>query len=210
MAVPPAAKADGDMRQPTCLIPHGGGPCFFMDRRRGPPDHVATMADYLADLIAVAAGAAEGDPDGLGPLGGAATSPCMTARSRRCSTIIAAFPSIPIGCAGMRPARRRSRARAAALLEEAGFATARGGDARLGPRRVHPDEGRGAGCGYSDWSQLSLRAGARPGRAYRRRPGARAVARRRRADRRIGNELSQSARARAAGDALMPRHWMPG
>lgn len=39
------------MRQPTFFIPHGGGPCFFMDDGRGPPDMWAHMADFLAGLI---------------------------------------------------------------------------------------------------------------------------------------------------------------
>ncbi|MDB5718418.1 MAG: catalytic LigB subunit of aromatic ring-opening dioxygenase [Sphingomonas bacterium] len=39
------------MRQPTFYIPHGGGPCFFMDDGRGPPDMWAHMAGFLAGLL---------------------------------------------------------------------------------------------------------------------------------------------------------------
>jgi aromatic ring-opening dioxygenase catalytic subunit (LigB family) len=35
---------------PTLYIPHGGGPCFFMDWTMGPPDTWARMADWLRHL----------------------------------------------------------------------------------------------------------------------------------------------------------------
>src|SRR6202046_1796599 len=35
------------MRTPTFFIPHGGGPCFFMDWTMGPPDTWDTMAAWL-------------------------------------------------------------------------------------------------------------------------------------------------------------------
>jgi aromatic ring-opening dioxygenase catalytic subunit (LigB family) len=37
-------------RQPTLYIPHGGGPCFFMDWTMGPPDTWHAMADWLRTL----------------------------------------------------------------------------------------------------------------------------------------------------------------
>lgn len=40
------------MTLPTLFIPHGGGPCFFMDPAGGPPDAMwRKMQDYLAGLI---------------------------------------------------------------------------------------------------------------------------------------------------------------
>ena len=39
------------MRLPTFFIPHGAGPCFFMDWRRGPPDTWDTTAAWLRGLI---------------------------------------------------------------------------------------------------------------------------------------------------------------
>ena len=39
------------MRQPTFFIPHGGGPCFFMDDGRGPPEMWAKMAGFLAGVV---------------------------------------------------------------------------------------------------------------------------------------------------------------
>ncbi len=38
-------------RLPSLYIPHGGGPCFFMDWTLGPPDTWDTMRDWLAGLI---------------------------------------------------------------------------------------------------------------------------------------------------------------
>ena len=41
------------MTLPTLFVPHGGGPCFFMDPAGGPPDPMwQKMQDYLAGLIA--------------------------------------------------------------------------------------------------------------------------------------------------------------
>ncbi len=37
-------------RQPTLYIPHGGGPCFFMDWTMGPADTWHAMADWLGQL----------------------------------------------------------------------------------------------------------------------------------------------------------------
>ena len=40
------------MTLPTLFIPHGGGPCFFMDPNGGPPDPIwRPMETYLAGLI---------------------------------------------------------------------------------------------------------------------------------------------------------------
>src|SRR5258707_9164338 len=41
------------MKQPTLFIPHGGGPCFFMDPAGGPPDPMwRDMQAYLGGVIA--------------------------------------------------------------------------------------------------------------------------------------------------------------
>ncbi|MBF0279736.1 MAG: dioxygenase [SAR324 cluster bacterium] len=37
-------------RFPTLYIPHGGGPCFFMEWKMGPPDTWDRMADWLGGL----------------------------------------------------------------------------------------------------------------------------------------------------------------
>jgi len=38
-------------RQPTFYLPHGGGPCFFMENTRGPADMWAPMAAFLRGLV---------------------------------------------------------------------------------------------------------------------------------------------------------------
>jgi aromatic ring-opening dioxygenase catalytic subunit (LigB family) len=44
------AGANANARMPTWFIPHGGGPCFFMDWN--PPDEWNCMADFLKNLAA--------------------------------------------------------------------------------------------------------------------------------------------------------------
>ena len=39
-------------RQPTFYLPHGGGPCFFMETTRGPADMWEPMAAFLRGLVA--------------------------------------------------------------------------------------------------------------------------------------------------------------
>lgn len=41
---------DNPARQPTFFIPHGGGPCFFMEWTMGPPDTWDGMATFLRGL----------------------------------------------------------------------------------------------------------------------------------------------------------------
>ena len=42
------SSASSDRLMPTWFIPHGGGPCFFMDWN--PPDAWDKMADFLKNL----------------------------------------------------------------------------------------------------------------------------------------------------------------
>lgn len=49
MEISSTPNANG-RRLPTLFIPHGGGPCFFMDWTMGPPDTWKKMADYLRNL----------------------------------------------------------------------------------------------------------------------------------------------------------------
>jgi len=52
IAAPPGGPDMTDMTLPTLFIPHGGGPCFFMDPAGGPPDPMwRPMQAYLAGLI---------------------------------------------------------------------------------------------------------------------------------------------------------------
>lgn len=38
------------MKQPTLYLPHGGGPCFFMEWTMGPPDTWTRMAEWLRGI----------------------------------------------------------------------------------------------------------------------------------------------------------------
>ena len=40
------------LRMPTLYLPHGGGPCFFMEWTMGPPDTWDALAEYLRGLAA--------------------------------------------------------------------------------------------------------------------------------------------------------------
>ena len=62
-AAPPGAPATGSKpaakagvarasRMPTLFLPHGGGPCFFMEWTMGPPDTWNRMADWLRGIPA--------------------------------------------------------------------------------------------------------------------------------------------------------------
>lgn len=46
-----AASANA-LRQPTFYLPHGGGPCFFMDGPRGAPHMWDSMAAFLRGIVA--------------------------------------------------------------------------------------------------------------------------------------------------------------
>jgi aromatic ring-opening dioxygenase catalytic subunit (LigB family) len=46
----PSSAADATLRMPTWFIPHGAGPCFFMEWN--PPDAWRRMADFLKGLAA--------------------------------------------------------------------------------------------------------------------------------------------------------------
>ena len=48
----PISNPISTARLPTFYLPHGGGPCFFMDNTRGPADMWAPMAAFLRGLIA--------------------------------------------------------------------------------------------------------------------------------------------------------------
>ena len=56
MSTDAVSDPDAALRQPSLFIPHGGGPCFFMDP--ADPDRVQSdpmwqpMQDYLSGLVA--------------------------------------------------------------------------------------------------------------------------------------------------------------
>src|SRR4051812_47556414 len=49
---PASSPHVGPMRQPTLFIPHGGGPCFFLNADGSCPPAWQSMRDYLAAILA--------------------------------------------------------------------------------------------------------------------------------------------------------------
>lgn len=58
------------IRQPAIFIPHGGGPCFFMDWTWGPADTWHKTQRFLEGLAATLPCTTQGDPGGERALGG--------------------------------------------------------------------------------------------------------------------------------------------
>jgi aromatic ring-opening dioxygenase catalytic subunit (LigB family) len=56
----PVATSQKSTRLPTLYIPHGGGPCFFMEWTMGPPDTWDAMKSWLGEL-----GRRHGRPEAL-------------------------------------------------------------------------------------------------------------------------------------------------
>jgi aromatic ring-opening dioxygenase catalytic subunit (LigB family) len=148
------------MRQPTFYIPHGGGPCFFMDDGRGPPDMWAKMAGFLADLIP----SLPERPKAILIVSGHWEEPRFTVHDGAQPPLLYDYYGFPEHTYRLRwdaPGAPDIAARAAALLEEAGFDTgheeARGWDHGVFiPMKVavpHAD---------IPTAQLSLRAGLDP------------------------------------------------
>ncbi len=81
-------------RQPTLYIPHGGGPCFFMEWTMGPPDTWNALEEWLRGFPATLPEAprallvisAHWETQGF-----TVTSP----HSHRCSTTTPAFRRTP-------------------------------------------------------------------------------------------------------------------
>jgi aromatic ring-opening dioxygenase catalytic subunit (LigB family) len=48
----PTSENSGAYKMPALFIPHGGGPCFFMDWTMGPPDTWTEMGEWLKCLSA--------------------------------------------------------------------------------------------------------------------------------------------------------------
>ena len=110
------------MRQPTFFIPHGGGPCFFMEDGRGPPDTWVKMADFLASLIP----SLEERPKAILLVSGHWEEPCFTVHDGARPPLLYDYYGFPEHTYRLRwdaPGAPELAHRAAGLLEEAGFAT---------------------------------------------------------------------------------------
>ncbi|MFD2430315.1 DODA-type extradiol aromatic ring-opening family dioxygenase [Sphingobium scionense] len=152
------------MKQPALFIPHGGGPCFFMDP--ADPQHPHSdamwqpMQEYLAGLVADL----PERPRAILLVSGHWETPGFTVHDgahRPCCSTILVFLHTPISCTGTRRARPRSpialpNCWSRRALRPRAIRTG------LGPWRLHPDEGRAARCRHSG-SATVIAPGSRSG-----------------------------------------------
>lgn len=112
------------MRMPTFFVPHGGGPCFFMDPHGGPPDPMwQPMQRHLAGLI----GLLPRRPRAILLISGHWEEPCVTVHVGDGQPLLYDYHGFPEHTYQLRwPATGAPDIahRAAALLGTAGFATA--------------------------------------------------------------------------------------
>lgn len=110
------------MRQPTFFIPHGGGPCFFMDDGRGPPAMWADMAGFLGGIVPALAER----PKAILIVSGHWEEPEFTVHDGAQPPLLFDYYGFPEHTYRLRwdaPGAPGVAHRAAALLGEAGFAT---------------------------------------------------------------------------------------
>lgn len=132
------------MTQPTFFIPHGGGPCFFMDPSNPDSPHSDAMwrpmEDYLADPI----DGLDDRPRAILLVSGHWEEAVFTVHTGERPSLLFDYHGFPPHTYDLRwdaPGAPDLARRAAALLQGAGFDTAED-DARLGPWCLHPHEGR--------------------------------------------------------------------
>ncbi len=115
-------------RQPTLYLPHGGGPCFFMEWTIGPRDTWDRMAEWLRSIP----GSLPGTPTALLVVSGHWEAPLPTVTTSAESTLIydySGFPPSTYQLAWPAPGSPEVAARAVQLLASAGI------DAKGDPKR---------------------------------------------------------------------------
>ena len=109
---------------PTLFIPHGGGPCFFMDPAGGPPDPMwRPMQAYLAGLI----DSLPERPRAILLVSGHWETPAVTVHTGEHPALLYDYGGFPPHTYQLRwdaPGAPDVARRAAALLDAAGVATA--------------------------------------------------------------------------------------
>lgn len=112
------------MTLPTLFVPHGGGPCFFMDPNGGPPDPMwRKMEAYLAGLI----DSLPERPSAILLVSGHWETPVATVHVGERPGLLFDYHGFPEHTYRLRwdaPGAPALARRAAALLAAAGFATA--------------------------------------------------------------------------------------
>ena len=127
---------------PTLFIPHGGGPCFFMDPMPGlPPDPWDRMAAYLARYRPIASRAARRHPRRLGSLGSAAADRERGGEAGTALRLLRVFPSIRYQLAYPVAGSPALAARVRCAARRGGFPISGRAEARPRSRRVRPAQG---------------------------------------------------------------------
>jgi aromatic ring-opening dioxygenase catalytic subunit (LigB family) len=96
------------VRLPTYFIPHGAGPCFFMEWTRGPADTWDRTAAWLKGLVA----RLPARPEAILMVSGHWDAPSFTVGSADRPQLIFdyyGFRSRPMSCSSTPPARRSWR-----------------------------------------------------------------------------------------------------
>ena len=110
-------------RQPTIFLPHGGGPCFFMDWSWGPADTWHKTQRFLEGLAGYAAGGAQA----LLVVSGHWEEPAFTASAAAQPRLIfdySGFPEHTYRLSWPAPGDPELAARVAGLLDQAGLPSA--------------------------------------------------------------------------------------
>jgi len=118
----------GKNNLPALYIPHGGGPCFFMDWTRGPPDTWNRMADWLRSID----GSLPSRPEALLVISAHWEANLPTVTSAAAPTLVYDYYGFPPHTYELRwpaPGSPRVAARARGLLAAAGL------EAREDPER---------------------------------------------------------------------------
>jgi len=112
-----------DVRLPVYYLPHGGGPCFFMEDQRGPPDMWKSMAAFLESVIP----SLPRRPKALLIISGHWDEPQVTVNAGEKPALLYDYYGFPEHTYRLRwdaPGAPDVAARVKALLDAAGFPTA--------------------------------------------------------------------------------------
>lgn len=112
--------SERDVRQPTIFLPHGGGPCFFMDWTWGPADTWLRTRQFLASF----AGSLPERPKAMLVVSGHWEEPVITASAAADPKLIfdySGFPEHTYHLTWPAPGNPELAQRAVALLEAAGL-----------------------------------------------------------------------------------------
>jgi len=120
MTTNPLSQAASSMRQPTIFLPHGGGPCFFMDWTWGPADTWVPTQRFLESLAATL----PATPQAILVISGHWEQPAFTASTAAAPELIfdySGFPEHTYQLTWPTPGAPDLARRAAELLHQAGL-----------------------------------------------------------------------------------------